>query len=336
MQRLLGSIILCLLTAAVLTATASAATFSGPAISGSTSPTDVNSESGPSVATVSGQSGVVADVNVMLRFNTPSDVSYFDFLLVAPNGAASLLLSDCLYYSQYGYTLFNVFLDQSADTDPPYGSLPVTANGQTFTYRPKNCHNSPGSNGDGFSVLLPSADVTPNLNRFNGIDPNGQWKLYVGGSGSSFSQQTTNLTGWTLELATQPIPSDTVAPVVTRPAVSGKTLGFSLSEAASLKILVDRGSTGLKKKSKSGSRCVKRPKGSRGSKCTRWTALPGELTGVAGAGNGTFPWNGRLGGKKLAPGTYRLTLTATDAAGNASAPVAYKVTVKKPKAKKKR
>src|SRR5205085_9796399 len=36
--------------------------------------------------------------------------------------------------------------------------------------------------------------------------------------------------------------------------------------------------------------------------------------------SGTFRWFGRLGGRTLRPGTYRLTITAEDAAGNVSKP----------------
>lgn len=78
----------------------------------------------------------------------------------------------------------------------------------------------------------------------------------------------------------------------------GTNVSFTLSEAASVRLMVER--------------CAKRKRG----RCVRWKALKGGLTkpGVKGANKIRF--NGRLRGKALTAGVYRLVLTPTDGAGN--------------------
>ncbi len=50
--------------------------------------------------------------------------------------------------------------------------------------------------------------------------------------------------------------------------------------------------------------------------CKRYVAVAGSFTHSGKNGANSFKFTGRLGGRKLAPGTYRLTGTPTDAAGN--------------------
>jgi len=54
------------------------------------------------------------------------------------------------------------------------------------------------------------------------------------------------------------------------------------------------------------------------------------LTRSISAGPGKVPLSGRIGRKPLRPGRYRLTLSARDAAGNASAPIALPFTILQP------
>jgi hypothetical protein len=118
---------------------------------------------------------------------------------------------------------------------------------------------------------------------------------------------------------------DTRPPVVSklkltrkRFAVSGKkrgtSLSFSLSEAATVKIAVQRRRAGRRK----GARCVAPTKKLRKAKtCTRYVTL-GTLTKSGRAGTNKVTFTGRLNGKALPRGTYRFSLTATDTAGNAT------------------
>jgi hypothetical protein len=94
-------------------------------------------------------------------------------------------------------------------------------------------------------------------------------------------------------------------------------VAYTLSEAASTAWSVDRKAIGVRK----GGRCrAGKPK--RGKKrCTRWVHQTGGFQRVSLAGANIFRFTGRLGGKRLAPASYRLVAVATDAAGNRSGPV---------------
>ncbi len=60
--------------------------------------------------------------------------------------------------------------------------------------------------------------------------------------------------------------------------------------------------------------------------CLRYVEA-GALSYKASAGAGRFPFAGRVAGHALKPGAYRLTLVATDAAGNSSAPAKLSFTI---------
>lgn len=95
-------------------------------------------------------------------------------------------------------------------------------------------------------------------------------------------------------------------------AAAGTTVRLSLSEASKLAITVERLTKGRRK----GSRCS--PRATTGRRCTI-AKRSGVLTRSLAAGAGKVAFSGRLGRRKLAVGSYRMTLVATDAAGNRSA-----------------
>ena len=67
---------------------------------------------------------------------------------------------------------------------------------------------------------------------------------------------------------------------------------------------------------KKGSRCIAGR--TTGEACTI-AAVPGTLLRTArGAGAVPIPFSGRIGGARLEPGSYRLAVSAIDAAGNRS------------------
>jgi hypothetical protein len=118
---------------------------------------------------------------------------------------------------------------------------------------------------------------------------------------------------------------DTHRPVVSkvkltrkRFAVSGRkrgtTLSFSLSEAATVRIAIQRRHSGRRK----GGRCVAPTRKLRkAKKCTRYVTV-GALSRSGRAGTNRVAFTGRLKGRALARGSYRFSITATDAAGNAA------------------
>jgi hypothetical protein len=93
---------------------------------------------------------------------------------------------------------------------------------------------------------------------------------------------------------------------------AGTTVRLSLSEAAKLSLTVERLTKGRRK----GARCS--PSARTGRRCTI-VKRSGVLTRSLASGAGKVPFSGRLGRRKLAVGTYRMTLVATDGAGNRSA-----------------
>jgi hypothetical protein len=103
---------------------------------------------------------------------------------------------------------------------------------------------------------------------------------------------------------------DSVVAAKKRKAKRGSTVRYKLSEAAAVVFTVERKVKGRRK----GSRCVTKRK--RGKRCTRYKAVKGSFTQSGKAGANSFKFSGRINGKKLKRGSYRLTATSTDVAGN--------------------
>ncbi len=94
-------------------------------------------------------------------------------------------------------------------------------------------------------------------------------------------------------------------------------MSYELSEAASANFTVERAAKGRKK----GKKCVAPNSHNRHKKsCTRYKRVKGSFSRSGKAGTNSFHFTGRLRGKKLSPGRYRLVMVATDAAGNKSKP----------------
>ena len=97
----------------------------------------------------------------------------------------------------------------------------------------------------------------------------------------------------------------------------GTTLRFTLSESATVRVTFERMNPGRRV----GRTCRQPTANLRGHRsCTRYV-FAGRLTrSTLGPGARRIAFSGRLGTRALAPGNYRLTLLATDAAGNRSLP----------------
>lgn len=97
----------------------------------------------------------------------------------------------------------------------------------------------------------------------------------------------------------------------------GATLRFSLSEPGSVTFRAQRATKGRRVNG----RCRRATaKNRRRRVCTRFVAVRGSFTTSGVAGANTLRFRGRVGGRRLRPGRYRLVAVARDAAGNASAP----------------
>jgi PKD repeat protein len=105
----------------------------------------------------------------------------------------------------------------------------------------------------------------------------------------------------------------------------GTGVVFTLSETATIAFTVEKPAKGRK----AGGKCVKQTSKNRKAKgCTRWVKV-GSFSAKAGAGKKTLAWGGKLAGKKVAPGGYRITARATDAGGLKSALLTARFVVKR-------
>lgn len=115
-----------------------------------------------------------------------------------------------------------------------------------------------------------------------------------------------------------------VAAARARRAAAGTTITVTLSEAATVRLAVERRVTGRRG---AGGRCLApSARTRRATPCRRWVAS-GILTRSLGGGVTAVPFSGRVGKRALAPGAHRVTAAATDAAGlrGSTGPVAFTI-----------
>ena len=97
----------------------------------------------------------------------------------------------------------------------------------------------------------------------------------------------------------------------------GARISYRLSEPARVRFRVERALPGRR----AGRHCAKPKRANRKARrCTRWRTLRGAFAHSGRAGRNSLRFSGRLRGRRLAPGRYRLRAVAADAAGNASRP----------------
>lgn len=99
-------------------------------------------------------------------------------------------------------------------------------------------------------------------------------------------------------------------------AAVGTIVSFTLSEPGSVRFTIDRSAAGRGVKG----RCVKPSSANRSRpRCTRWAAVKGSFSVTGKLGVNRIELRGRIGGRTLAPGRYRLNARETDRAANRSA-----------------
>ncbi len=92
-------------------------------------------------------------------------------------------------------------------------------------------------------------------------------------------------------------------------------MSLRLTEAGSLRFSVERKTSGRR----SGRKCVARKKSNaKRKKCTRWVKVKGSFTVAGKAARNKFAFSGRIGGRPLKSGSYRLNGLATGRSGTAS------------------
>jgi hypothetical protein len=287
----------------------------------------------PSTIAVSGLDGTVSNLTVSLigyrRFDPDDD----DMLLVGPGGQSVIFLSDAgsLGSSPDLHTLtFEDAAPTAAPDDAPMAGL--------ARYKVSNY----GDLHDSFLPLAPSTVTSaPTLGAaFNGTNPNGTWRLFMM-SDSTFGlgPRTGALEGgWQLDIDVAsggPGPDPGPAPPTlpdARPQLSslrltparfratgpgrvGTRISYTLSESANVAFKLERLLAGRRR----GRKCVAPGRARRPSRrCTRVRLLRGGLTHQGSAGANSLRFAGRLRGRALPAGRYRLRGRATDSANQTS------------------
>ncbi len=148
----------------------------------------------PSTITVSGISGRVANVSVMLSGLTHSYPDDIDILLVGPNGQSVVLMSDAGLGGNPQSSLVNASL---IFDDHAIANLPDNAGIIPFiVYKPTDFE----VNNSEFAAPAPAGPHSTTFNgAFNGIDPNGTWSLYVQ---DDASPDAGSLGSWSLSITT--------------------------------------------------------------------------------------------------------------------------------------
>lgn len=175
----------------------------------------------PSEITVSGLTGPVIDINVIVRDLTwresgPSDA---DIMVVAPGGKAVMLMSDaCGDNGAPNPVTVPITLSFDDQAASPLASDSACSTG---TFRPLDDDDDQGEftgpppprEPDAFPDAPAAPATTVPLATFNGIEPNGIWRLYVmddmpnDPDAGAFSGRIAG--GWTLSVATPTTASTT-------------------------------------------------------------------------------------------------------------------------------
>jgi hypothetical protein len=101
----------------------------------------------------------------------------------------------------------------------------------------------------------------------------------------------------------------------------GTTVSYTLNEAAAVKFTVKRRAKGRRVKRGKRKVCVKPTRKNRKKRrCVRYVGVKGSFTLNGAAGKNSFHFTGRLNGRKLPPGRYRLLATPS-AGGKAGLPI---------------
>ncbi len=98
----------------------------------------------------------------------------------------------------------------------------------------------------------------------------------------------------------------------------GARILFRLSETATTTFRVQRARTGRRIRGRC-RRATRRNKLLSRRRCRRYVRVRGSFKHTDGAGANSLRFTGRVGGRRLRPGRYRLVARATDLAGNKSA-----------------
>ena len=167
----------------------------------------------PSTATVANMGGTITKVTVRLDGLSHTYPADLDIALVGPGGQVVMLMSDA--GGSGGINGLSLTFDSSAAATPS-----DTAQLSGGTYRPVNYGAT-----DPFPAPAPAGTYGASLDVFNGLAPNGAWRLYIVDDGS---EDVGSLAGWVLTVtttSTTPPPPDSTPDAFTFTDVLGVAVG---------------------------------------------------------------------------------------------------------------
>lgn len=187
----------------------------------------------PSNITVSGVSGTIARVTLTLNNLSHPQNGDLDMLLVAPNGAQLVFLSDV---GGVGTTSNQtITIDDCAANQLPTTTASLTSG----SFRP----TASGSTADPFSgltVSFPADHAAPSgtasfSSKFDGLNPNGTWRLYIVDDNLTAGQAGSVAGGWTLSVTTNVAASPTTTSVSSsvNPSLVGASVTFTATVTSS-------------------------------------------------------------------------------------------------------
>jgi hypothetical protein len=124
---------------------------------------------------------------------------------------------------------------------------------------------------------------------------------------------------------TPPPPGDHTVPSLTHASLAHGAIAYALSEPAHVVLTVERLASGRKV----GGACRRPARANRGRPRCRRPLRLGALAQDGSLGSNSRRLPAKVGGKRLSPGSYRVTLVATDAAGNRSRRVRVSFTIRR-------
>lgn len=210
----------------------------------------------PLTKTVSGMSGPITDVNVLVNgFNHtyPDDV---DMMLQSPAGKTVMLVSDACGGTDL--TSVDWQFDDQAPAQLSDLSGPACS---AFAVKPSDFT----SGTDTFDPPAPAGPYGATLAALNGDDANGTWKLFIRDDLASFSGSLDE--GYSLQITTQPPPPPPPPPPAVTPPVVQKSACDGKS-GRGLRRCLARQRCLSKYKAKTGSRLTNKQKRAR-TKCLR-------------------------------------------------------------------
>jgi subtilisin-like proprotein convertase family protein len=164
----------------------------------------------PASRTISGHTGVISDLNVIIDGISHERPDDLDLLLVGPQGEKVVLMSDAC--GSFGVSSFGWEWNDEAAAPMPDGDTTNVCS--TRSHRPANY-----GSGDFWPAPAPAGPYAATLSAFDFTNPNGEWRLFVQDDAAGATGFFTNR--FQLQLQTQTNTKPTITNV--KPAPGSKT-----------------------------------------------------------------------------------------------------------------